>query len=102
MHSMNIQSSGLLDEFVITRRFWFTLQVNTPGTKVEAANQIFMSHKITPHSQYETMLKTYYFSNIEKVDFSSSETAAQTINRWVNMLTHGLIPTLVEPGNVLM
>ncbi|KAJ9580160.1 hypothetical protein L9F63_004177 [Diploptera punctata] len=82
------------------RNFLNSLQVNTPGTKVEAANQVFLSQNITPQTQYETMLKNHYFSNIEKVDFSKPIVAAEVINRWVNMLTHGLIPVLVEPGKL--
>jgi serine protease inhibitor len=37
-------------------------------------------------------------AQIEKVDFSSPVSAAQFINGWVNMLTHGKIPSLVESG----
>jgi serine protease inhibitor len=65
---------------------------------VEAANQIFLSHTITPQLQYQNILKKYYYAEIERVDFSSPGYAAQSINRWVNMLTHGQIPFLVDPG----
>jgi serine protease inhibitor len=65
---------------------------------VEAANQIFLSNNIAPQPQYQSILKKYYYSEIERVDFSSPLYAAQTINTWVNMLTHGKIPSLVDPG----
>jgi serine protease inhibitor len=71
---------------------------------VEAANQIFLSQTITPQPQYESVLKKHYMAEIEKVDFSSPDAAVQVINRWVNMLTHGQIPSLVEAGtyNILL
>lgn len=77
-----------------------SLQVNNPPNTVEAANQIFLSHTITPQPQYETILKKHYMAQIEKVDFSSPVSAAQFINRWVNVLTHGHIPSLVESDSL--
>jgi serine protease inhibitor len=73
-------------------------QVNNPSNTVEAANQIFLSHTVAPQLQYESVLKEHYMAQVEKVDFSSPASAAQSINGWVNMLTHGQIPSLVEPG----
>jgi serine protease inhibitor len=73
-------------------------QVNSPSNTVEVANKIFLSETIAPQSQYESILKKHYMAQIEKVDFTSPVAAAELINRWVNDLTHGLIPSLVEPG----
>jgi serine protease inhibitor len=73
-------------------------QVNKPPNVVEAANQIFLSNTIAPQPKYQNILKKYYDAEMERVDFSSPGYAAQAINRWVNMLTHGQIPSLVDQG----
>jgi serine protease inhibitor len=73
-------------------------QVNNPSNTVEAANQIFLSQTTAPQLQYENILKKYYMAEIEKVDFTSPVAAAELINRWINMLTHGQIPSLVDSG----
>ncbi|XP_021937997.1 serine protease inhibitor 42Dd-like isoform X2 [Zootermopsis nevadensis] len=80
--------------------FLNSLQVNNPSNRVEAANQIFFSHTITPQQQYEGILKKHYMTEIEKVDFTSPVYAAELINTWVNMHTHGQIPSLVDPGSL--
>uniref|UniRef100_A0A1V1FYH4 Putative serine protease 27 n=1 Tax=Reticulitermes speratus TaxID=60591 RepID=A0A1V1FYH4_9NEOP len=91
------------DETVIRRHFsnfLNSLQVNKPPNVVEAANQIFLSNTIAAQPKYQNILKKYYDAEMERVDFSSPGYAAQAINRWVNMLTHGQIPSLVDPGSI--
>jgi serine protease inhibitor len=65
---------------------------------VEAGNRIFLSSTFTPQSQYQNILKKYYNADIATVDFPSPLYAAQSINGWVNMVTRGQIPSLVDPG----
>lgn len=65
---------------------------------VEAGNRIFLSNTFTPQPRYQNVLKKYYYAEIERVDFPSPVNAAQSINGWVNKVTHGQIPTLVDPG----
>ena len=74
------------------------MQVNNPPNVVEAGNRIFLSRNFTPQTQYQNTLKKYYNADIAMVDFPSPLYAAQSINGWVNMVTHGQIPSLVEPG----
>jgi len=65
---------------------------------VEAGNRIFLSSTFTPQPQYQNILKKYYSADIARVDFPSPVYAAQSINGWVNTVTHGQIPSLVDPG----
>jgi len=65
---------------------------------VEAGSRLFLSSTFNPQPQYQNILKKYYYADIERVDFPSPVYAAQSINRWVNMVTHGQIPSLVDPG----
>jgi serine protease inhibitor len=65
---------------------------------VEVGNRIFLSSTFTPQPQYQNILKKYYYADIARVDFPSTVQAAQSINGWVNMVTHGQIPSLVDPG----
>ena len=65
---------------------------------VEAGNRIFLSKIFTPQPQYQNILNKYYHAEIEVVDFPKPVYAAQSINRWVNTVTHGQIPILVDPG----
>jgi serine protease inhibitor len=73
-------------------------QVNNPSNTVEAANKIILSPTTVPQPQYESTLKKYYMAEIKKVDFTSPVAAAEFINGWINTLTHGHIPSLVESG----
>jgi serine protease inhibitor len=92
----------VFDTSTSSKAGYLITQVNNPSNIVEAANQIFLSHTLTPQLQYESVLKKHYMAQIEKVDFSSPVSAAQFINGWVNMLTHGQIPSLVESGTLLV
>ena len=76
----------------------FITQVNNPPNVVEAGNRIFLSSTFTPQPQYQNILKKYYYADIARVNFPSPLYAAQSINGWVNMVTHGQIPSLVDPG----
>lgn len=76
----------------------FITQVNNPPNVVEAGNRIFLSKIFTPQPQYQNILNKYYYADIEVVDFPKPVYAAQSINGWVNTVTHGQIPTLVDPG----
>jgi len=73
-------------------------QVNNPPNVVRAGSRIFVSKNFTPQLQYQNALNRYYHADIEKVDFSSPPYAAQSINSWVNTVTQGQIPSLVDPG----
>jgi len=74
------------------------MQVNNLPNVVVAGNRIFISSTFNPQLQYQNILKKYYDADITKVDFPSPVYAAQVINNWVNTVTHGQIPFLVDPG----
>jgi serine protease inhibitor len=76
----------------------FIKQVNKPPNVVEVGNRVFLSSTFTPLRQYQDTLKNYYYADIARVDFPSPVYAAQSINSWVNMVTHGQIPSLVHSG----
>lgn len=91
------------DEKVVRQyfnNFLNSLQVNNPPNVVEAGNRIFLSKNFTPQPRYQNILKQYYNAEIQVVDFPMPVYAAQSINRWVNMVTHGQIPTLIDPGSI--
>lgn len=47
---------------------------------------------------YETTLKSVYYADIETLDFSNTELAANVMNQKVNAVTHGLIRSVVDKG----
>lgn len=91
------------DEKVVRQQFYNllnSLQVKNPPNVVEAGNRIFISSTFSPQQQYQITLNQYYRADIARVDFLSPLYAAQSINGWVNMVTHGQIPSLVDPGSI--
>lgn len=53
---------------------------------------------MTIKRDYEITVKSAYDVDIEPLDFSNSKGAAETMNKWVNDVSHGLIPDLVDAG----
>lgn len=64
---------------------------------LEYQNKIFLAHTEKLNSRYQSTIKNQYYSEVQQVNFMQPETVT-LINNWVNNSTHGLIPTLVAPG----
>ncbi|CAH0562151.1 unnamed protein product [Brassicogethes aeneus] len=66
---------------------------------VESANAVFVSKKVQVYKDYQNKLQDYK-GFIESLDFNNVPLAVQTINKWVNDLTKGAIPTIIGTDNI--
>ncbi|KAJ9580164.1 hypothetical protein L9F63_004181, partial [Diploptera punctata] len=67
---------------------------------LEFANGAFLRPSLKITKEFETTLKDDFLSEMNKVDFSKNERAAELINSWVNHRTHGRIMQLFAPGSL--
>lgn len=79
-----------------------SLQAHTPGTQLENANAVFVSTKLGRQvkQEYDQMIRKVYMSELTPLDFLRTDKSAQHINKWVKEKTHGLIPEVIQPGNI--
>ena len=62
--------------------------------------KIYVSDFITPLQRYSAIVEGYYFTRIERLDFTNTQAAAAEINAWCNEVTKNRIPKLVNAGDV--
>lgn len=65
---------------------------------LKLANKLFIGKNFPVKSQYKQDLQTYYRSDIQSVDFSQQEQAANTINTWCKEKTNNRIDNVVQAG----
>lgn len=69
-------------------------------TLVEA-NRLWTSRGGQPVlSSYVAGLQTRFGADQESADFADKQAAATAVNNWVKQQTRGLIPVLLDPGNI--
>ncbi|CAH0596279.1 unnamed protein product [Chrysodeixis includens] len=76
------------------------LQANGPTATIENACGLFVDKKLKLKRDYEMVLRGMYKSEVNQVDFKQPKATAEAINNWVNTKTKGLIPTIVDDGNI--
>jgi serine protease inhibitor len=71
-----------------------------PGgtTKLEIANALFGSNRLTFKQPFLAANKKFYDAEVQSLDFKSPE-AAIKMNTWVSRKTHGLIPEIIASTN---
>lgn len=65
---------------------------------MESENRIYKENDVSMAKKYKDIVKNVYRADIETLNFSNPDEASNAINMWVNNVTHGLIPTLVDRG----
>lgn len=66
-----------------------------PSVKVAIANNLTVNSQYQLNTAFEQTANTYYDASVYSLDFSQPE-ALQTINRWCNEKTNGLIPRIID------
>ena len=64
--------------------------------QLNIANKIFIQHRFSIKKKFTDILKTFYFSQIENVDFSQAESTSGLINNWVAQVTENKIKDLIN------
>ncbi|XP_053616051.1 uncharacterized protein LOC128678491 [Plodia interpunctella] len=76
------------------------MRVNSTGVSLHNANAVFVSSRYSVKSDYEAMLKRSYLTEVTRINFADPTTTANTVNKWVDNKTKGLIPVIVEPASI--
>ena len=75
-------------------------EASVEPTTLELANRLFPDDQFSPLPAFIDTASAHYGASIQPVDTADAESAANTINRWVEESTRGLIPTIVSEGAV--
>lgn len=70
-----------------------------PSSTLELASQVFVSDKLALNPKYQEAL-AHYRATAQSVNMSDTMQSAAAVNKWVNMATHGLVPSLVEESSL--
>ncbi|XP_044741554.1 uncharacterized protein LOC123302606 [Chrysoperla carnea] len=71
--------------------------VKTAGVEINVANGIFHASSIPLYPTYKQLIKNYYQSELQPVNFADKVNCAQTINNWVKQMTSKKIEQIVKP-----
>ena len=67
---------------------------------VNFANRIYLQQGFNAKKRFINLLKSYFFTSADVVDFADSFDAAGRINQFVNEKTNGLISKIITPDNI--
>lgn len=67
---------------------------------LKIGTKIFIDESITPRQRYAAIVESYYFTKVEKIEFSKSTEAARIINDWCANITQNHIRELVKADDV--
>jgi len=59
--------------------------------ELNLGTKLYVDHFIEPRQRYQAIIKSFYYSDVETVDFSNAKEAAAIINSWVSNITHNHI-----------
>ena len=62
------------------------------------ANKIFLGNGFSPKKSFLDIVHRDFYSEVAEVDFVRKESAAKTINKWVENQTGNKIKDIVDPG----
>lgn len=76
--------------------------INATNVKytLNLANRLYTNVSIKFNDQYINVLGKYFKADIEKLNFSNSVAAAETVNKFVSNKTNNLIKDIVEPNTI--
>lgn len=68
------------------------------GVTMQTGTRVYMDNSLKPRPRYADIVKRYYETQIENVNFNEAAEVAQRINNWVDNVTHSNIQNLVSEG----
>jgi serpin B len=92
-----------IDDKVRNGQQKFHARLRSPGKhgfELAVANRIWADKKFTLAPDYQQQLARMFLSDLERLDFSNPNAAADAINAWVSDRTHKRIPTILTADNV--
>jgi serpin B len=79
------------------------LQANAAGPdggQLDIANELFGQVGFTFEPSFLSLLQTGYGAPLQTLDFGDMTAADATINAWVSQQTDGMIPNVLQPGDL--
>lgn len=71
---------------------------NVENVTLKLANKMFINQNYEVKEEYTQDLQTFYRSDIQLVDFSQNQKAANTINTWCKEKTNNRIDRIINAG----
>jgi len=71
---------------------------NVENVTLKLANKLFIGKNFLVKPEYKQDLQTYYHSDIQSVDFSQNQVAANIINTWCKEKTNNRIDSIINDG----
>ncbi|XP_070523830.1 serine protease inhibitor 3/4 isoform X6 [Cardiocondyla obscurior] len=73
---------------------------NVENVTLKLANKLYIGKDFPVKSEYKQDLETYYRSDIQSVDFSKKEEAANVVNTWCKEKTNDRIKSIINPDDI--
>lgn len=67
---------------------------------MQIGTRIYLDDSITPRQRYAAIMESYYFTNVEKLDFNKAAESAKIINDWCANITQNHIKDLVKSDDI--
>lgn len=77
-----------------------SLLEKSPNYELQIGTKIYVDKSINPRQRYAAIMESYYFTKVEKIEFSKADEAAKTINDWCANITQNHIKELVKKDDV--
>ncbi|XP_055601008.1 serine protease inhibitor 42Dd-like [Uranotaenia lowii] len=88
------------DKHLVADIYGNLLQNIASNQSLNIANKIYFKHGSTLRPNFQDIATASFRSEVEAVDFAENETAAKTINRWVEQKTNDKIKNFITPNTV--
>lgn len=77
----------------------YELPATDSNVKLQLANLLAVDKRVTLESAFQQNMEDYYKAKVALLDFTQN-TAVDYINQWCNEQTEGMIPRVMEYGNI--
>nr|CAD7438503.1 unnamed protein product [Timema bartmani] len=77
-----------------------SLQMTRPEYVLDIGAKLYVSENVTPKRRFTSILSVFYNTEVEQVDFSKADKTVNSINSWVNSMTHGHIGEMISQDEI--
>ncbi|KAF7269551.1 hypothetical protein GWI33_017442 [Rhynchophorus ferrugineus] len=83
------------------QRLGSSLGMKSDGAEFETSTGIFPSEEYKIKEKFRSVIKQFYNSSIQSMNYNDANSAASTINKYVSSATKNRIPNLINPHDVV-
>nr|CAD7453955.1 unnamed protein product [Timema tahoe] len=77
-----------------------SLQMTRPEYVLDIGAKLYVSENVTPKRRFTSILSVFYNTEVEQVDFNKANKTVNSINSWVNSMTHGHIGEMISQDEI--